>query len=131
MKITKKKIEKENINENENENEENKEEAVWKPEYPENWADGNFELIINHCYKCEDHTTTTRHMEFQFVDKFNEITEGLQMMFPNAKIYGNYDDLEYYGCFDVYIHGIGPFFDNKGRYFLFKKKCERKIPSYN
>ena len=123
-----KKVEQENIKENENENEENNEEREWKPEYPENWADGNFELIINHCYKCEDHTTTTRHMEFQFIDKFNEIAEGLQMMFPNAKIYGNYDDLEYFGCFDVYIHGIGPFFDNKGRYFLFKRNAKGRFP---
>ena len=67
-------------------------------------------------------------MEFQFIDKFNEIAEGLQMMFPNAKIYGNYDDLEYFGCFDVYIHGIGPFFDNKGRYFLFKKRARGRFP---
>ena len=67
-------------------------------------------------------------MEFQFIDKFNEITEGIQYMFPNIKIYGNYDDLEYYGCFDVYIHGIGPFFDNKGRYFLFKKNARGRFP---
>ena len=50
------------------------------------------------------------------------------MMFPNAKIYGNYDDLEYFGCFDVYIHGIGPFFDNKGRYFLFKRNAKGRFP---
>ena len=124
--INEKKIEK-GVIENEA-NEEEKEEKEWKPEYPENWADGNFELIINHCYKCEEHTTTTRHMEFQFIDKFNEISEGIQCMFPNAKIYGNYDDLEYYGCFDVYIHGIGPFFDNKGRYFLFKKNARGRFP---
>ena len=124
--INDKKIKNENI-ENNNENEAN-EEKEWKPEYPENWADGGFELIINHCYKCEDHTTTTRHMEFQFIDKFNEISEGINNMFPNAKVYGNYDDLEYYGCFDVYIHGIGPFFDNKGRYFLFKKNARGRFP---
>ena len=119
----------ENNNENENkENEANNEEKEWKPEYPENWADGSFEIIINHCYKCEDHTTTTRHMEFQFIDRFNEISEGIQLMFPNIKIYGNYDDLEYYGCFDVYIHGIGPYFDNKGRYFLFKKNARGRFP---
>ena len=115
-----------NIQEN-NENEENNEKG-WEPEYPENWADGEFELIINHCYKCEDHTTTTRHMEFQFIDKFNEISDGIKAMFPNAIILGNYDDLEYYGCFDVYIHGIGPFFDNKGRYFLFKKIARGRFP---
>jgi hypothetical protein len=120
------KLKNENI-ENNNENEAN-EEREWKPEYPENWADGCFELVINHCYKCEDHTTTTRHMEFQFIDKFNEIAEGINSMFPNAKVYGNYDDLEYYGCFDVYIHGIGPFFDNKGRYFLFKKNARGRFP---
>ena len=120
------KLKNENI-ENNNENEAN-EEREWKPEYPENWADGGFELVINHCYKCEDHTTTTRHMEFQFIDKFNEIAEGINSMFPNAKVYGNYDDLEYYGCFDVYIHGIGPFFDNKGRYFLFKKNARGRFP---
>ena len=124
--INEKKIANEKI-ENNNEEEIN-EEKEWKPEYPENWADGGFELIINHCYKCEDHTTTTRHMEFQFIDKFNEISEGVKNMFPNVKIYGNYDDLEYYGCFDVYIHGIGPFFDNKGRYFLFKKNARGRFP---
>ena len=117
----------ENKNEVNEENNENKEKE-WEPEYPENWADGEFELIINHCYKCEDHTTTTRHMEFQFIDKFNEIADGIKMMFPNAKIFGNYDDLEYYGCFDVYIHGIGPFFDGKGRYFLFKKNARGRFP---
>ena len=125
-----KNIEIENINEdNNNDNNENIEnEKGWVPEYPENWADGEFELIINHCFKCEDHTMTTRHMEFQYVDKFNEIADGIKFMFPNAKIYGNYDDLEYYGCFDVYIHGIGPFFDNKGRYFLFKKNARGHFP---
>ena len=112
---------------NENKEEENNENG-WEPEFPENWADGEFELIINHCYKCEDHTTTTRHMEFQFIDKFNEVADGIKMMFPNIKIIGNYDDLEYYGCFDVYIHGIGPFFDNKGRYFLFKKMAKGRFP---
>jgi hypothetical protein len=133
--ITKKEVKEEtkleeiNINNQINEIEENKEkEKGWEPDYPENWADGEFELIINHCYKCEDHTTTTRHMEFQFIDKFNEISDGIKMMFPNIKIFGNYDDLEYYGCFDVYIHGIGPFFDNKGRYFLFKKIARGRFP---
>ena len=117
-----------------NDNEENKEdnegnnEIVWEPEYPEDWANGNFEIIINHCYKCEDHTNTTRHMEFQFIDKFNEISEGINLMFPKAKIYGNYDDLEYYGCFEVYFHGIGPYFDNKGRYFIFKKNTLGRFP---
>ena len=120
-----KKIVNNEINQN---NENNENEKGWQPEYPENWADGEFELIINHCYKCEDHTTTTRHMEFQFIDKFNEISDGIKIMFPNIKISGNYDDLEYYGCFDVYIHGIGPFFDNKGRYFLFKKNAKGRFP---
>jgi hypothetical protein len=117
----------ENVDENNNENNEINNKG-WEPEYPENWADGEFELIINHCYKCEDHTTTTRHMEFQFIDRFNEISEGVKYMFPNIKIIGNYDDLEYYGCFDVYIHGIGPFFDGKGRYFLFKKNARGRFP---
>ena len=120
-----KKIVSNEINQN---NENNENEKGWQPDYPENWADGEFELIINHCYKCEDHTTTTRHMEFQFIDKFNEISDGIKIMFPNIKISGNYDDLEYYGCFDVYIHGIGPFFDNKGRYFLFKKNAKGRFP---
>jgi len=114
-------------NENENEKEENNEKG-WEPEFPENWADGEFELIINHCYKCEEHTTTTRHMEFQFIDRFNEISYGIKNMFPNIKIFGNYDDREYYGCFDVYLHGVGPFFDNKGRYFLFKKIASGRFP---
>ena len=120
-------IQKKDDNENKEE-EHNENENGWEPEFPENWADGEFELVINHCYKCEDHTTTTRHMEFQFIDKFNEVSDGIKLMFPNIKIIGNYDDLEYYGCFDVYIHGIGPFFDNKGRYFLFKKIAKGRFP---
>ena len=128
--VTKNEIKEESKNNENNQNNQNEEnnEKGWEPEYPENWADGEFEVIINHCYKCEDHTTTTRHMEFQFIDKFNEISDGIKMMFPNVKIVGNYDDLEYYGCFDVYIHGIGPFFDNKGRYFLFKKIARGRFP---
>ena len=127
---------KENENKNDdNENKQNNEEEVetneWDPEYPDNWNEGAFELIINHCYKCEDHKTTTRHMEYQFIDKFNEISYGIKNIFPNIQIFGNYDDLEYYGSFDVYIHGIGPYFDNKGRYFIYKKNAKGRFPKIN
>ena len=42
---------------------------------------------------------------------------------------GNNDAAEYFGCFDVYIRGVGPILDEDGRYFLFKKKSENRFPT--
>ena len=130
------------ITENENENiytetkeniEKNKieEKNEYSPEYPKNWSEGNFEVIINHCYNCHQHKMTTRHLEFQFIDKFNEIGEAIKIQFPNCIIYGNYENLEYFGQFDIYLRGIGPFFDNLGRFFIFKKQKYGRFPKIN
>ena len=110
----------------EEEEENNKHE--YDPSYPPNWADGAFEVVINHCYNCHEHTMTTRHMEFEFIDKFNEIALAIMSYFPKSIVIGNYDDLEYFGSFDIYLHGLGPFFDDKGRYFLFKKQKKGRFP---
>lgn len=49
-------------------------------------------------------------------------------MFPNVIVTGNYDPTEYYGCFDVYLKGVGPLLDEKGRYFLFKQRDYSRFP---
>ena len=142
-KLVEKKIEYEDSKITENENEENenintennnnkvKEKNEYDPEYPENWSEGNFEVTINHCYNCHEHKMTTRHLEFQFIDKFNEIGQAIKMEFPNCDVYGNYDNLEYFGQFDVYVRGLGPFFDEQGRFFIFKKQKIGRFPKIN
>ena len=133
-------FEDEKITENENENDyseniktdtKEKEKNEYEPEIPKDWEKGNFEIIINHCYNCHEHKMTTRHLEFQFIDKFNEIGEAIKNEFPNCIIYGNFDYLEYFGQFDVYLRGIGPFFDEQGRFFIFKKQQVNKFPKVN
>ena len=64
------------------------------PKIPEDWTNGNFELVINHCHDCDKHKNTTRHYEYQFVDKFNEIGEAVKEKFPNSTIIGNLDEQE-------------------------------------
>ena len=126
--------EKENIDTETKENIDNKKKEEineYTPEYPKNWSDGNFEVVINHCYNCHEHKMTTRHLEFQFIDKFNQIGEAIKIQFPNCIIYGNYENLEYFGQFDIYLRGIGPFFDNQGRYFIFKKQKCGRFPKIN
>jgi hypothetical protein len=63
------------------------------------------------------------------VDKFNEIGESIKSIFPNIKIVGNIDKPEYFGCFDIYLRGLGPRLDEKGRYFLFRKIQIKRFPS--
>jgi hypothetical protein len=98
------------------------------PKFPDNWAEGAFELVINHCYNCHKHKTSTRHYEFTFVNKFNAISEAVKSVFPNAVIIGNYDKLEYFSCFDVYIRGVGLKTDEQGRYFIYRKMNSKKFP---
>lgn len=122
-------------NENENQIQEQQEEQLneehneYDPEYPDNWADGAFELVINHCYECHTHSTTTRHYEYTFVDKFNKMGNEIKSVFPNVNLIGNYDDLDYFGQFDIYLHGLGPVFDEKSRFFLFKKNKSGRFPN--
>lgn len=100
-----------------------------EPKYPEDWHIGDFQIVINHCYDCHTHKTTTKHCEYQFVDKFNEIFDQITLTFPNAKVLGNYEELEYYGQFDVYLRGVGPKKDDSFRYYIFKLKEMRRFPS--
>ncbi len=53
----------------------------------------------------------------------------MQSVFPNIQISGNHDKIDYLGCFDVYIRGVGPLLDEEGRYFIFKKKMENRFPT--
>ena len=97
--------------------------------FPEDWNQGNFEIVINRCYDCHLHKTTTKHIEATFIDKFNEIGDQLKSDFPNIKIIGNFDTLSYYGCFDIYIRGVGPHQDDENRYFLFILKEKKRFPT--
>lgn len=100
-----------------------------EPKFSDDWNKGGFELIINRCYNCHLHKTTTKHLEVQFIDKFNEIGEEIKNEFPNIKIIGNYDTIDYYGCFDIYVRGVGPRQDNHGRCFLYKIKDKKRFPT--
>lgn len=44
---------------------------------------------------------------------------------------GNFDKQNHLGCFDIYIRGVGPILDDKGRYWIFSKKLEKKFPTKN
>ena len=119
-------------------------ENLFTPNIIPEWCDGNFQLVINHCHDCHKHTNTTRHYEYQFVDKFNEIAEAVKSKFPNAVIIGNQDEQEYYGNFDVYLCNIGiknknknklnekeanNDENNKERYLIYSKYLTNKFPT--
>ena len=117
-------------------NEEKKKEAneivqySFDPAVPEGWSNGNFELVINHCYDCDKHQRTTRHhYEFTFVDKFNQIGEAVKNQFPNAVVIGNLDEQEYLSNFDVYLRHTGLPCDYKGRYVVYCKHDTKQFPS--
>ena len=108
--------------------------------YSDDWNMGAFELIINHCFNCHKHKTTTRHYEFvifyflifkHYVEKFNELGNMVKETFPNLNILGNYDKIDHLGCFDVYIRGVGPKLDDNGRFYLFSKKLAKRFPTKN
>ena len=99
------------------------------PQVPEGWNNGNFELVINHCYDCDKHTKTTKHYEYYFIDKFNSIGDEVKAKFPNCKVIGNLDEREYLGNFDVYLRHTGLPSDYKGRYMIFSKREAKKFPS--
>jgi len=50
-------------------------------------------------------------------------------LFPNINILGNVERPEYFGAFDVYLRGVGPFTDERGRFFLFRKIEAKRFPS--
>ncbi len=102
------------------------------PKYPKNWNQGQIEVVINHCYDCHKHRNTTKHWEYQFIDKFNEVGAAIIELFPKAIIIGNLDPMENFGLFDVYLRGIGlPTDDYMERYFIYKKSEARKFPTTN
>ena len=65
------------------------------------------------------------------MDKFNELGDSIKEVFPNINILGNPDKIDHLGCFDIYIRGVGPHLDQKGRYFIYSKKTTRKFPTKN
>lgn len=82
-----------------------------------------FEDVINNSYNCHELIIATRHMKFEFIDKFYGIIFPIKLSyFPKSIIIRNYDDVEYFGTFVVCLRGLSPIFDDKRRYFLFKKK---------
>lgn len=97
--------------------------------FPQDWNMGAFEVIINFCYDCHLHQTTTRHCEYWFVDKFNEIADSIRLNFPNCRILGNSEKPEYLGVFDIYLRGVGASQDNQGRFFIFRKKEAKCFPN--
>ena len=102
------------------------------PQYPKNWNAGQIEVVINHCCNCNKHRNTTKHWEYQFIDKFNEVGAAIIEFFPKAIIIGNLDPIENFGIFDVYLRGIGlPTNDPMGRYFIYKKSEVLKFPTTN
>ena len=101
------------------------------PKVPEDWSNGNFELVINHCYDCHKHANSTRHYEYQFVNKFNQIGDAVKTTFPNSIIIGNLDDHEYYGNFDIYLRNTGLPSNIKNKYYIYRKNIKKKFPSVN
>ena len=101
------------------------------PKIPDDWSNGSFELVINHCHDCDKHVNTTRHYEYQFIDKFNEIGDAVKNKFPNSVIIGNLDEGEYYGNFDVYLRNTGLPSIEKGKYYIYHKGYAKKFPSAN
>ncbi len=61
-------------------------------------------------------------MEFEFIDKFYGIIFAIMSYFPISIIIGNYNDVVYFWSYDIYLHDLGYFFDDKGRYFYLKNK---------
>ncbi|MCQ2819796.1 MAG: LamG domain-containing protein, partial [archaeon] len=126
------------------------------PEFSKDWADGAFEIVINHCYNCcyghrfkdqvpqnkgkkriipdipadGEVTKSTRHYEYVFIDKFNEIGDAVKKVFPNVSIVGNMEEQDYLGNFDVYLRGTGLPSDELDRYYIYRKKDnDFKFPS--
>lgn len=116
------------------------------PEFPKDWADGAFEVVVNYCHNCiyghrnktegddkkkeKGVTKSTRHYEFSYIDKFNDLGDHIKGFFPNAIIVGNLDEADYLSNFDVYLRGTGLPGDEKGRYFIYRKKDNNlKFPS--
>ncbi|EAR94166.2 concanavalin A-like lectin/glucanase family protein (macronuclear) [Tetrahymena thermophila SB210] len=87
------------------------------------WNQGKFQVIVNHCTNCENHQTTTWHEEADFCEKFNELGLLLQNLFPNVEIIGNFDKPKIIESFEVYIRGVGPIEmrDTQGRIILYRK----------
>ena len=136
-KKTEEEITLQNMNKEEKQISINDNDNVFSPNIMPEWYDGNFQLVINHCHDCHTHTNTTRHYEYQFVDKFNEIAEAVKSKFPNAIIIGNQEEQEYYGNFDVYLCNIGIKNknklneNNKDRYLIYSKYITNKFPTVN
>ena len=84
-----------------------------------------FEDVINNSYNCHEHIITTRHMKFEFIDKFYGIIFTIKLSyFPKSIIIRNYDDVEYFGTFVVCLRGLSLIFEIKENIFYLKNKKE-------
>ena len=84
-----------------------------------------FEVVINNSYNCHEHIITTRHMKFEFMDKFYGIIFAIKLSyFPKSIIIRNYDDVEYFGTFVVCLRGLSLIFEIKENIFYLKNKKE-------
>ncbi len=82
-----------------------------------------FEVVINNSYNCHEHIITTRHMKFEFMDKFYGIIFAIKLSyFPKSIIIRNYDDVEYFGTFVVCLRGLSLIFEIKENIFYLKNK---------
>ncbi len=42
---------------------------------------------------------------------------------------GNFYKLDYLACFDVFLVGVGPLLDERGRFYIFSKRVENRFPT--
>ena len=61
-------------------------------------------------------------MEFEFLDKFDGILFAIMSYFPISIIIRNYDDIEYFWSYDIYLHDLGYFLMIKEDIFYLKNK---------
>lgn len=101
------------------------------PVLPESWCNGDFKIVINRCHDCNKHEEYSRHSEETFIMAFNTVGLELKKVFSNVAIFGNYDKITYLEAFDVYIRGVGPSneLDSTGRYMIFSKAIEKRMPT--
>lgn len=100
---------------------------------PDNWAEGKFEVNINHCEGCHHHFSYSWHSEDEYVNMFNDIGDAILTMFPQVNIVGNYELPDHLEEFEVYIRGLGfkKQRDSLDRYFLYRKSQRGRFPEKN
>ncbi|KAM3131178.1 hypothetical protein pb186bvf_016758 [Paramecium bursaria] len=88
------------------------------PQLIDGWNTGRFYININRCRNCDKHQATTRHLETDFIQKAEHVTQLLKEQFPNVEIVENEDKLTKLESFEVYIkNAVG-----KGKITLLSKQ---------